>query len=88
MRDPAEIAATLAGCIVCGRNPIVATGYFVPVGDECFTAVMRLRERPIVEGHTPTICYGLCRKHARNVERALGQVEARILAAASEVTVQ
>lgn len=87
MMTPAEIADTLDGCILCHRRPIVSVGLFIPVNDAAYNAVMRLRDQPIRDGHTPTLGYGLCRKHARHLERSAQQVEARIFAAAEQAVV-
>lgn len=38
--DPAEIPATLDGCFLCHRQPIVGADYFIPVNDQM------LRGRP------------------------------------------
>jgi len=87
MIDPNTLDDSLSGCILCGRTPIVSVGYFIPVNGATYAAVVRLRDHPLRDGCTPTLGYGLCRKHARNVERSAAQVEARILAAAEQAVV-
>lgn len=86
MRDPAEVAAELRGCILCGRNPIVSIGWVVPVDDASYAAVLKMRTTPLHDDHTPTIGYGLCQEH--DVARSTELVEAKLLAAAAKVVVQ
>ena len=84
---PAEIADTLDGCILCHRRPVVSVGYFIPVNDQMYAAVVCLRQNPLKPNSTPALAYGLCRKHARNIERSAARVEARILAGAETTAV-
>jgi len=85
---PAEVAATPIGCILCGRNPIVAIGCVIPVDDVTYAALMKLRELPVSDDQTPTLRYGLCAEHARHFERSATQAHAKILAAAAQVRLQ
>jgi hypothetical protein len=82
MMDPAAIANTLSGCIICHRRPVVAVRYFIPVTDEMYAAVVRLRQVPLKQNSTPALAYGLCKKHVRNIEKSAARAEARIYAVA------
>ena len=78
----------ISRCLLCGAEPVAVMVHAIPGTDATYDAVMRLRETPVPDGHTPTLRYGLCQFHARDMRRSGQQVEARILAAAAEVSIQ
>ncbi|MDO8795077.1 MAG: hypothetical protein Q7J25_10710 [Vicinamibacterales bacterium] len=81
------VGKTLAGCLLCGAR-VVMVGVFCPTDDEARAAILRLRQHALHTGSMPALVYGLCRRHARDLDRAAPQVEAAILAAAGKVQVQ
>ena len=87
MMTPAEAAKTLTGCFICGRNPIVAVGFCVPLDDATHAALMKLRDQPVPDDETPTVWYGLCRRHAQHGQHSAARVQAQIIAAAEQVVV-
>lgn len=86
MKTPAEAARTLRACFLCGDTRIAAVGFVVPVNDDVFAALMRLREQPLADDEAPTVWFALCAYHARRQDSA-ARVESQILAAAEMVAV-
>jgi len=85
--DPLRVSRHLTGCILCGA-PVAVVGIFVPQTDRMRRAVLLMREHPVREGSTMATAYGLCRRHAANLDLAMERVEQAILAAAAKVVVQ
>ncbi len=85
--DPLTTGAHLAGCILCGRRTFTV-GIFAPTTDDMRLAVAKLRRHPQRERSMSGIAYGLCRRHTRDLDASLLQVERVIRAAAQKVTVQ
>lgn len=88
MKSPADVAADLQGCILCGRNPIVLTGLVMPVNAASLAMILTLRTTPVPNGESPTLGYGLCEEHARDSQRSAGLAHAKLLEAAACVVTQ
>lgn len=88
MKSPAEVAADLKGCILCGQTPIVLTGLVMPANAASLAMILTLRTTPVRDGYQPTIGYGLCQEHARDTQQSTALVQAKLLEAAACVVTQ
>lgn len=83
--DPSRLGAHLDGCLLCGRR-VRMVGIFLPSSEPMRSAVLQLREHPLDGDMVPGLAYGLCRRHAADLN--IDHVEAAIRGAARKVTVQ
>ena len=74
-------------CFLCPQE-VVTVLMTYPKNQLSYVAFMRLRESPIGEDEIPSLRYGLCGDHSVDLTKSCREVEARILAAAAEVSVQ